>query len=94
LPHARGHPKLASDPGDYIGGGRSYRYTKADAALTVQAIGGRISGRIVGDQRWGRSRVARPDPLVWKLIAWLTQRRRHRDTSISSTVNGNARYLR
>jgi hypothetical protein len=44
--------EIASDPGDYIGGGRSYRYTKADAALTVQATGSRISVRVEGDQRW------------------------------------------
>ncbi|HEX8453978.1 MAG TPA: hypothetical protein VF647_17970 [Longimicrobium sp.] len=44
--------EIASDPGDFIGGGRSYRYTKADAELTVQATGGHISVRITGDQRW------------------------------------------
>ena len=44
--------EITSDPGDFIGGGRSYRYTKADAALTVQATGGRISVRVNGDQRW------------------------------------------
>jgi hypothetical protein len=44
--------EIASDPGDYIGGGRTYRYTKADASLAVQAAGGRISVQVVGDQRW------------------------------------------
>jgi hypothetical protein len=43
---------LQSDAGDYIGGGRTYRYTKSDALITVDASGGHLSVRVDGDQWW------------------------------------------
>lgn len=43
---------LQSDTGDYIGQGRSYSYTRADASITVLAVSGRLSLNISGDQSW------------------------------------------
>ena len=43
---------LQSDPGDYIGNGLNYRYTKADSAISVSYAGGLISVGIAGDQNW------------------------------------------
>src|SRR5688500_3517079 len=43
---------LQSEPGDYIGGGLNYRYTKADSAITVNYAGGLVSVSIAGDQNW------------------------------------------
>lgn len=47
--------RLQSDPGDYIGGGLSYDYTQANAAITVSASGGHLSVNISGDEGWGGS---------------------------------------
>jgi hypothetical protein len=44
--------ELQSDAGDYIGAGRSYRYTQADAIISVGASGGRLSVNIDGDDWW------------------------------------------
>jgi hypothetical protein len=44
--------ELQSDAGDYIGAGRSYRYTQADAIITVQATGGLLRINIRGDEDW------------------------------------------
>jgi uncharacterized repeat protein (TIGR01451 family) len=46
------HVYLESDFGDYIGAGRSYAYTKANAALNISASGGRISVGVGGDEDW------------------------------------------
>jgi hypothetical protein len=43
---------LTSDPGDYIGGGRAYLYTLADAIIVVEANGGHLSLNITGDESW------------------------------------------
>lgn len=43
---------LTSDTGDYVGGGRSYRYTQGDAILSVAADGGHATVRIQGDDDW------------------------------------------
>lgn len=44
--------QLQSDQGDYIGQGRSYSYSQADARLTVEAFGNRLEVGIAGDQDW------------------------------------------
>src|SRR6266516_668219 len=44
--------QLQSDPGDYIGAGKSYEYTKADAIITVGDTGGRFSLEVTGDEHW------------------------------------------
>lgn len=43
---------LQSDPGDFIGAGRTYAYTNADAALSFVANGGRLQVSVQGDERW------------------------------------------
>lgn len=43
---------VKSDPGDYIGAGQTYRYTKAEASMSVTANGGRLGLSIDGDQWW------------------------------------------
>lgn len=46
---------LTSDVGDYIGQGRNYTYTNADAVLTVNANGGLLTVSIDGDETWNAS---------------------------------------
>lgn len=43
---------LQSDAGDFIGQGRIYRYTKADAVITAGYANGVVSISIAGDQDW------------------------------------------
>jgi uncharacterized repeat protein (TIGR01451 family) len=43
---------LQSDSGDYIGGGATYTYTRADALLNVTATGGLLQLSIRSDQDW------------------------------------------
>lgn len=43
---------LQSDAGDFIGGGRSYAYTRANASIGVSATGNRIGIQIDGDENW------------------------------------------
>jgi hypothetical protein len=43
---------LDSDAGDYIGAGREYLYTQANAELDVTASGGHLSVGVDGDQYW------------------------------------------
>jgi len=43
---------LQSQAGDYIGGGRAYTYTQADAVLNVSTIGARLNVIITGDESW------------------------------------------
>jgi hypothetical protein len=43
---------LQSDNGDYIGGGRSYSYSQADAQITVSISGGHLTIGIRGDEYW------------------------------------------
>jgi hypothetical protein len=43
---------LQSDTGDYVGSGRNYLYTPANAALTVSANGGVLRVGVNGDKRW------------------------------------------
>ncbi len=44
--------RLTSDAGDYIGGGRTYSYTQANAVISVSAQGGRLSIDLQGDDWW------------------------------------------
>lgn len=43
---------LNSDPGDFIGQGLNYGYTKADSILTFTAAGGLLSVGVDGDELW------------------------------------------
>jgi hypothetical protein len=43
---------LQSDQGDWIGQGKSYRYTPADAVITVTAVKNRIVFQVEGDEQW------------------------------------------
>jgi hypothetical protein len=51
-PSAGNYLYLDSRYGDYIGNGRSYLYTPADAIFTVSPVGNRLGVRIGGDQYW------------------------------------------
>ena len=44
--------RLQSDPQDYIGQGRSYEYTSANASITVTATGRHLSVVVDGDESW------------------------------------------
>jgi hypothetical protein len=44
--------RLVSDAGDYIGGGRSYRYDRTNTRIGFSASGNRISIAISGDESW------------------------------------------
>ena len=44
--------RLQSDAGDFVGQGRSYEYTSADAIIGVTASGGRVTVTISGDETW------------------------------------------
>lgn len=46
---------LESSPGDYVGQGRTYLYTKASSVLTVTTTNGRLDLRIEGDEGWSAS---------------------------------------
>lgn len=43
---------LQSDGGDYIGGGRVYTYTQANALLTLTHVDNRLSVSVVGNENW------------------------------------------
>ncbi|MGI9200293.1 MAG: hypothetical protein ACR2QL_04490 [Woeseiaceae bacterium] len=43
---------LASDAGDFVGQGGSYRYSNLDAIITVQANGSQLSISVEGDEQW------------------------------------------
>jgi hypothetical protein len=43
---------VQSDAGDYVGAGRTYSYTQANARMTISATGGHLSVVIGGDQNW------------------------------------------
>jgi hypothetical protein len=43
---------LKSDPGDFIGAGQTYLYTQATALLSVDALAGRVSVGVRGDEYW------------------------------------------
>lgn len=43
---------LQSDQGDWIGQGKSYQYTPANAIITVTAVKNRVTFRVEGDEQW------------------------------------------
>jgi hypothetical protein len=49
---ARNFVRLTSEPGDYIGIGRTYAYTQANALLNVTATGGHLGIEVKGDEFW------------------------------------------
>jgi hypothetical protein len=55
LPASGNYIYLQSDSGDYIGGGRSYTYTRADALINVAASGLSITVGVQGNERWDAS---------------------------------------
>lgn len=48
----RSFVRLTSDPGDYIGDGRVYTYSLANAEIAVTAEGARLTIDILGDESW------------------------------------------
>lgn len=44
--------QLTSDVGDYIGGGRSYEYTGANAIINIKAVEGHLTIGVAGDEGW------------------------------------------
>ena len=44
--------ELVSDPGDYIGQGETYRYSQANARITVGRVNSGISITVEGDEDW------------------------------------------
>lgn len=52
MPATGSYVYLESDSGDYIGGGKTYTYTQANAKLSVTANGGLLSVGVAGDQNW------------------------------------------
>jgi len=67
LPASGDYVYLASDPGDWIGQGRTYLYTKADAVLGATTNGALLSVTVNGDESWtgdflGMSSLARLQP--------------------------------
>jgi hypothetical protein len=58
---------LQSDFGDYIGGGGTYTYTRANALINVAVTGGRLSVTVNGNERWSgdfqaMTGIAQPQP--------------------------------
>src|SRR5205823_9242498 len=43
---------LESEPGDFVGAGGTYLYTKADALLDVAAAGALLTVGVQGDEQW------------------------------------------
>jgi len=44
--------RLASDPGESLGGGATLDYSKANALVTVHGYGAQLAVRVVGDRVW------------------------------------------
>ncbi len=51
-PSADSYVTLQSDEGDFIGGGRSYRYTPADSRLSVAVSEGHLAINVSGREQW------------------------------------------
>jgi len=51
-PATENYVYLTSQAGDFIGGGADYLYTDATAAITVDAIDGRVSVGVTGAEDW------------------------------------------
>lgn len=60
-PSSGNYVYLESASGDYIGQGRTYTYTPADATLTLNAIAGRLAVRVQGNQTWTGDFQAKAD---------------------------------
>jgi len=67
---------LQSDTGDYIGAGRSYAYTRADSAISLTALGGRVDLTISGDQDWNAN-FALPSALTQLQVGTYTNLQRY-----------------
>lgn len=52
IPATGNYVYLTSDRGDYIGAGKQYLYTPADALMNVVATNGQLSVGIQGDESW------------------------------------------
>jgi hypothetical protein len=52
VPATGNYVYLDSDPGDWVGAGREYLYTRADAVITASAVGNRVSVSVNGDEWW------------------------------------------
>jgi hypothetical protein len=44
--------ELQSDPGDFVGAGGSYFYTKATASISIAATAGHMTVAVAGDEHW------------------------------------------
>lgn len=44
--------QLQSDAGDFVGAGKNYEYTRANAIIGLVVTGNRLSFRVTGDQTW------------------------------------------
>jgi hypothetical protein len=51
-PSAGNYVYLESEPGDRIGGGKSYTYTQASAIIVLSAVDGTLSVEVRGDESW------------------------------------------
>lgn len=49
---------LQSDPADYVGAGRTYTYTQANAVLTPSSMGGRFTMGVAGNENWSGNFLA------------------------------------
>lgn len=58
--------KLTSDYGDYIGAGRTYEYTRADAHIGVGDNGNGLSVHVAGDETWYGEFVLPAGQTIWK----------------------------
>ncbi|MDY6949253.1 MAG: fibronectin type III domain-containing protein, partial [Pseudomonadota bacterium] len=58
--------KLTSDFNDYIGGGRTYEYTRANAQIGISGSGNRLSVRVDGDETWFAEFVLPEGQSIWK----------------------------
>jgi hypothetical protein len=52
LPATGNAAYLESDPGDFVGAGRSYRYTALDSVMTARAPGSSLTLIVDGDEYW------------------------------------------
>jgi hypothetical protein len=50
--HTPNFVRLASDPGDWVGSGKLYYYTQANAIITLAASAGTLRVRIAGEEGW------------------------------------------
>ncbi|MES2627279.1 MAG: fibronectin type III domain-containing protein [Pseudomonadota bacterium] len=58
--------KLTSDFNDYIGGGRTYEYTKANAQISIGGSGNQLSVDVNGDESWFAEFVLPAGQSTWQ----------------------------